>query len=128
MGRYGGHRPGMNREHEGMMQDARDTVEETAPAPHGVVVEDAAARRFAGPGEMRGRFRDADWAATPLGPVEAWPASLRCAAGLMLAAPTPMTVLWGPELVQFYNDAHARLMGDKHPGGLGQPTRECWPE
>ena len=88
----------------------------------------AAARLFAGPGEMRARCREMDWAATPLGPVEAWPASLRTVAGLVLAAPTAMVVLWGPELVQIYNDRHREVMGDKHPAGLGQPTRACWPE
>ena len=89
---------------------------------------DAAGRLFAGPGEMRALCRATDWAATPLGPVEGWPAGLRAAAGLVLAAPTAMTVLWGPRLVQVYNDAYRGLMGAKHPAGLGQPTRECWPE
>jgi chemotaxis family two-component system sensor kinase Cph1 len=39
-----------------------------------------------------------------------------------------MVVLWGPELVQIYNEAYCGLMGSKHPAGLGQPTQECWPE
>jgi hypothetical protein len=39
-----------------------------------------------------------------------------------------MVVLSGPELVQIYNDAYAKLMGARHPGGLGQPNRLCWPE
>jgi hypothetical protein len=30
--------------------------------------------------------------------------------------------------VQVYNDTYCELMGVKHPAGLGQPTRECWPE
>lgn len=77
---------------------------------------------------MRALCRTLDWAATPLGPVERWPASLRTAAGLVLAAPTPMIVLWGPELVQIYNGGYREVMGTKHPAGLGQPTRECWPE
>ena len=83
---------------------------------------------FAGPGEMRARCRALDWQATPLGRVEAWPASLRTVAGLVLAAPTAMIVLWGPELVQLYNDGYRAVMGAKHPAGLGQPTRDCWPE
>ncbi len=24
--------------------------------------------------------------------------------------------------------AMPEILADKHPGGLGQPTRECWPE
>lgn len=83
---------------------------------------------FAGSGELRALCRALDWAATPLGPVEEWPASLRTAAGLVLAAPTAMIVLWGADLVQAYNDGYREVMGVKHPAGLGQPTRECWPE
>ena len=39
-----------------------------------------------------------------------------------------MILLWGAELAQIYNDSYRRLMGKKHPAGLGQPTRQCWPE
>lgn len=39
-----------------------------------------------------------------------------------------MIALWGSELIQIYNDGYLTLMGDKHPGGMGQPTAECWPE
>ncbi|HET7229221.1 MAG TPA: PAS domain-containing protein [Longimicrobium sp.] len=92
------------------------------------VAVDAAATPFAGEGEMRERCRAMDWAATPLGPVEAWPQSLRTAAGTVLGGAFPGILLWGPELVQIYNDAYIPLLGVKHPAGLGIPTRECWPE
>ncbi len=39
-----------------------------------------------------------------------------------------MVALWGSDLIQIYNDGYRALMGDKHPGGLGRPTREVWPE
>ena len=39
-----------------------------------------------------------------------------------------MTVLWGPDLVQVYNDAYSALCGRRHPRALGQATRDCWPE
>jgi PAS domain S-box-containing protein len=99
-----------------------------AGAHAGVRDGDAAGRLFAGPGEVRALCRDTDWAATPLGPVDGWPASLRTVAALALAAPVAMVVLWGPELVQLYNDGYREVMGAKHPAGLGQPNRECWPE
>jgi PAS domain-containing protein len=83
---------------------------------------------FPGGGEMAARCRALEWAATPLGHVEAWPASLRTAAVLVVAAGFPQVLLWGPELVQLYNDGYRALMGAKHPNGLGQPTRACWPE
>jgi signal transduction histidine kinase len=47
---------------------------------------------------------------------------------LVVAAGFPQVLLWGPELVQLYNDGYRALMGAKHPNGLGQPTRACWPE
>jgi len=37
-------------------------------------------------------------------------------------------VLWGPELIQIYNDAYRVLLKDRHPVALGQPTQLCWPE
>ena len=39
--------------------------------------ESAALDCFAGGGEMGARMRSFDWAATPLGPVAAWPQGLR---------------------------------------------------
>ena len=89
---------------------------------------DAVDRVFPGRSEMAGRCRALDWSSTPLGGVEQWPEPLRTVAGLVVASPTPMIALWGPELVQIYNDGYRDVMGAKHPAGLGQPTRECWPE
>ncbi|WP_051242957.1 PAS domain-containing protein [Azohydromonas australica] len=77
---------------------------------------------------MAQRVREHDWAATSLGAVERWPAALRTTVQLLLAHPFASIVLWGPQLIQIYNDAYRKLMGVKHPVGLGQPTRECWPE
>ncbi|NWG46454.1 MAG: PAS domain S-box protein [Alphaproteobacteria bacterium] len=72
--------------------------------------------------------RERDWAQTPLGPIAGWPAPLRTAVDLILDAPVAMIVLWGDDLVQIYNDAYREIMGSKHPEGLGQPNRDCWPE
>ena len=83
---------------------------------------------FPGASEMAARCRAFDWAATPLGPVAGWPPGLRAVAGVVLASAFPMVLLWGPALVQVYNDGYRALMGGKHPAGLGQPTRDCWPE
>ncbi|AWN39130.1 hybrid sensor histidine kinase/response regulator [Methylobacterium radiodurans] len=77
---------------------------------------------------MADRIRGHDWAATPLGPVEAWPASLVTAVGIALGGVTPMAVFWGPDLVVLHNDAWAAVVGDKHPGALGRPAREVFPE
>ena len=89
---------------------------------------DDVAAIFPGPGEMRARCRDFDWSATPLGAVEQWPQSLRTTAAVTLASAFPTILLWGPELVQIYNDGYVPFLGVKHPAGLGRPTREVWPE
>ena len=81
-----------------------------------------------GGGEMGGLVRAHDWSATPLGPIEGWSPGLRTTVEIVLACGFPMVALWGPELIQVYNDGYRALMGDKHPAGLGQATRACWPE
>ncbi|HTZ03220.1 MAG TPA: HWE histidine kinase domain-containing protein [Xanthobacteraceae bacterium] len=74
-------------------------------------------------------MRSHDWAATPLGPPETWPQSLRTTVRLMLNTKHPMFIWWGPELIQFYNDAYRQTMGpERHPSALGQRGRECWDE
>jgi signal transduction histidine kinase len=77
---------------------------------------------------MGGLVRAHDWSATPLGPIEGWSPGLRTTVEIVLACGFPMVALWGPELIQVYNDGYRALMGDKHPAGLGQATRACWPE
>lgn len=94
----------------------------------GAPARDDAATLFAGPGELRALCRDLDWAATPLGPVTGWSASLRMAARMVLAAGLPNIILWGPERVQIYNDSYARIIRDKHPVALGRGNEEIWPE
>ncbi|MFL6535421.1 MAG: PAS domain-containing protein [Pseudomonas sp.] len=69
-----------------------------------------------------------DWTTSPLGASETWPQSLRTAVDIVLHSPMPMAVLWGPQLIHLYNDAYARLVGDKHPRAFGQPSHTAWPE
>ena len=79
-------------------------------------------------GEMAERIRAYDWTATALGAAETWPPSLKATISLILGCGFPMIALWGRNLIQVYNDGYRDLMGLKHPAGLGQPTRACWPE
>ncbi|MDQ2667705.1 MAG: PAS domain S-box protein [Gemmatimonadota bacterium] len=87
-----------------------------------------AASLFDGPGAVRALCRAFDWAATPLGAVESWPASLRTAAAIVTHSSFPMILVWGPDLVQVYNDAYVPFIGVKHPEALGAPTHETWPD
>jgi signal transduction histidine kinase len=77
---------------------------------------------------MRALVRAKDWSATPLGPLADWPQSLRTAVDIALGSAFPTVVLWGPQLIQVYNDAYREVIGAKRPAGLGMPTHECWPE
>jgi PAS domain S-box-containing protein len=79
-------------------------------------------------GEMAALFDRTDWAATALGAREAWSASLKLAASIMLGSAQPMALRWGPEFVLLYNDAYRPILGDKHPRALGVPARDAWSE
>ncbi len=81
-----------------------------------------------GGGTLGELIRNKDWSSTPLGPVEAWPQSLKTTLGIMLNSRYPMFVFWGPELVKIYNDGYRPITGHKHPWALGRPAPEVWPE
>jgi len=81
-----------------------------------------------GGGELGALIRAHDWSATPLGPLHAWPQSLRTAVSLMLQLRQPAYIAWGPEQVSLYNDGYIPICGAKHPYGLGLPARELWAE
>ena len=83
---------------------------------------------LAGGGEMGSLIRAMDWAKTSLGPVAGWPQSLRTTVSICLASDLPICVIWGPGLVQLYNDAYRVICGNKHPHSLGQNFSECWKE
>ena len=77
-------------------------------------------------GEMGKLIRSMDWSASPLGPPETWPQSLRTTLSLCLASNFPLCFIWGPERVQFYNDGYWPICAAKHPGAMGQDYKECW--
>jgi len=83
---------------------------------------------LAGGGEMGALMRATDWSKTPLGPVRAWPQSLRTTVSTCLNSRFPILVWWGPEMVKLYNDAYRPILGAKHPVALGARGREVWPE
>src|ERR1700754_1821603 len=78
-----------------------------------------------GGGEMGARIRAYDWNNSILGAPEDWPQSLRVIIRLILNSRQPMMIWWGPELIQFYNDAYIPLMETgRHPGALGGRGRD----
>lgn len=84
---------------------------------------------LAGGGEMGALTRAFDWSKTSVGSPETWPQSLRVTVRLVLTSRHPMFIWWGPDLIQFYNDAYRETMGpERHPSALGGRGRECWAE
>jgi signal transduction histidine kinase len=73
-------------------------------------------------------LRTTDWSATPLGPREAWPQTLRIAVDMCLSSRFPMFVWWGDQFINIYNDAYIPVLGKRHPTAFGRPAREIWHE
>jgi signal transduction histidine kinase len=78
--------------------------------------------------EMAARIYAYDWSTTPLGPMAAWPQSLRAAVGMILPNSFPMAMMWGQDDIEFYNDAFIPIAGYNHPMMLGSRCRDTWSE
>jgi len=87
-------------------------------------------RFLQGGGEMGSLIRSFDWSETSIGDPATWPQSLKTTLSIVLHSKFPMFLWWGPELLCFYNDAYRPSLGQdgKHPGILGRPAAEAWPE
>ncbi len=84
---------------------------------------------LAGGGTLGHLMRQHDWSKTQLGPLEAWPQSLKTAVNLILNSQHPMWIGWGPEITFLYNEAYIQVLSSaKHPFALGKPAAEVWPE
>ncbi|WP_427151998.1 SpoIIE family protein phosphatase [Streptomyces sp. TRM70308] len=84
---------------------------------------------FAAGGEVGLDLARVDWTATPLGPPDDWPQSLRTAVSILLSSRFPMWMAWGPELTFFCNASYRRdTLGRKYPWALGRPASEVWAE
>ncbi|KAF4465404.1 hypothetical protein FALBO_7752 [Fusarium albosuccineum] len=72
--------------------------------------------------------RSVDWASTPLGPIEDWPADLRTMSNLIMGSPHPAAMYWGTQCVIIYNEAYLDLAGRKHPKLMGSCYMDAWAE
>jgi signal transduction histidine kinase/HPt (histidine-containing phosphotransfer) domain-containing protein len=88
----------------------------------------AGADWLVGGGDMAALMRSTDWSKTVLGPIESWPNSLRTMLGVVLGSRFPMMIWWGPDLLNFYNDAYRPILRDKHPASLAAPAAQLWAE
>ena len=97
---------------------------------HPVGQEDSSLPSFLTGGGIAGALvQSVDWTKTPLGPIADWPESLTTIVGTILHSRHPMFLWWGPDLIQFYNDAYLPSFGKgKHPAAMGQRGFDCWQE
>lgn len=79
-------------------------------------------------GEMADRIRRHQWAGTALGSASGWSDRLKLMIEQVLASPLVASLVCGPERILIYNDAAARLYGDRHPAALGRPLPDAFPE
>jgi len=80
-------------------------------------------------GEAGALISSQDWSQHPLGPISTWPQGLKTALSICLSSRSPISVWWGPELFEFYNDAFRAVLGStKHPRAMGARGAEVWPE
>jgi signal transduction histidine kinase/CheY-like chemotaxis protein len=83
---------------------------------------------LAGGGEMGARMRAHDWGATPLGPPENWPQSLKTIVRVLLDSRYAMWMAWGADLTFFCNDAYLPTVGLKRDWVLGARVDAVWKE
>ena len=79
-------------------------------------------------GEMGALISAQDWQPTQLGALQGWPTFLKCTLATILGSTKPMYILWGPDLLFFFNDAYAPMLGARVDGAMGQPFVKVWPE
>ncbi|RVT89247.1 response regulator [Sphingomonas crocodyli] len=76
---------------------------------------------------MGDRIAAFDWSGS-LGPIEAWPQSLKTIVAFVVHSPVPIVMLWGEDGIMLYNDGYSVFAGDRHPVLLGSKVREGWGE
>lgn len=83
---------------------------------------------FAGSTEMHRRINAYPWSSSAIASIDRWPQSLRATITTLLGSRYPMILLWGPGLIQIYNEAYIALIGAKHPDALGRSIKETQAE
>ncbi|WP_166038846.1 PAS domain-containing sensor histidine kinase [Sphingosinicella sp. YJ22] len=82
-------------------------------------------------GEMGREIRVHDWSSSPLGPLAAWPQSLRTAVGMLVNNQEPRALIWGADLITIHNDSYLRFVRPPLPHGIGaaypQVSPDLWP-
>jgi PAS domain S-box-containing protein len=80
------------------------------------------------PADIVALIEAVDWDGSPIGPRSTWPQSLQTSLSIMVNSGFPMVVMWGRELLLFYNAGYVPVLGEKHPWAMGRPMHQVWPE
>ncbi|HEU4470948.1 MAG TPA: PAS domain-containing protein, partial [Flavisolibacter sp.] len=83
-----------------------------------------------GGGDTGQLIRQHNWTETPIGSPDGWPQPLRTTLGILLNSSAPSFLLWGKELICFFNDAFGKILGDKsiYHKTLGKPGLSARPD
>lgn len=73
-------------------------------------------------------LRETDWSTTCLGPIDAWPLTLRTILRTVMSTPQPICMWWGSDLLQFHNEAFLPILGKRAEGAFGAPFQMLWPD
>jgi PAS domain S-box-containing protein len=71
---------------------------------------------------------DTEWATNPLGEPSTWPKSLVTTLRLVLNTTQPICLWWGPELINFHNDAYEPMLGIRKDRAIGRRAQDLWPD
>ena len=59
-----------------------------------------------------------------LGLIDSWSPFFKSSITQMLLSPLPTILVWGPNLITFYNDVAITIFETRHPQALGKPFGE----
>ncbi len=79
---------------------------------------------FQGDGAVAALMRAYDWENCALGNPQSWPQSLRTAVSVMLNSQIGMSIVWGPDAVQLYNDLFLPILGDHQRPPIGANAQQ----
>ncbi|BDT58196.1 hypothetical protein MasN3_16900 [Massilia varians] len=80
------------------------------------------------PGAVETLMAGHDWRTAACGEPGGWEPALQHAVRQMLDSAVATFIVWGSGETFLYNDAYVPVLGGRHPGALGRPFAEVWPE
>ena len=73
-------------------------------------------------------IRQKDWNASQLGARHRWPPCLNLLVDAIQSQPFPMLVVWGREMILFFNEAYLRFSPETGTEALGRPLKDVFPK